>query len=97
MAIGGANYLTFRGASDGDQETTSSGGSSKTPTSTKVKSALNLNKPPGAGAVGSGGTNTAASYKKGGKVKHTGKAHLHEGERVLTRKQARRYEARKRV
>ena len=37
-----------------------------------------------------------ASYRKGGKVKHTGPAKLHKGERVLTAKQARKYEKRKR-
>ena len=31
------------------------------------------------------------SYKRGGKVKHTGKAYLHKGERVLTKRQARKY------
>jgi hypothetical protein len=31
------------------------------------------------------------SFKKGGKVKKTGLAKLHEGERVLTRKQAKKY------
>lgn len=33
-----------------------------------------------------------ASYKHGGKVKRTGPARLHKGERVLNRKQARKYE-----
>lgn len=31
------------------------------------------------------------SYKKGGRVKRTGLAKVHKGERVLTRKQARKY------
>jgi hypothetical protein len=35
-------------------------------------------------------------FKHGGKVKRTGKAKVHKGERVLTKKQAKRYEKRKR-
>jgi hypothetical protein len=33
----------------------------------------------------------APSYARGGRVRKTGLARLHKGERVLTRKQARRY------
>ena len=42
----------------------------------------------------SGGDTDAmpASYKKGGKVRKTGKAQVHKGERVLNRKQTRKYE-----
>lgn len=36
-------------------------------------------------------------YKKGGMVKKTGKALVHKGERVLTKKQAKKYNARKRA
>jgi len=36
------------------------------------------------------------SYKRGGKVKRSGKARVHKGERVLTKAQAKRYEKRKR-
>jgi hypothetical protein len=36
------------------------------------------------------------SYKKGGKVKKTGLAKLHKGERVLTKKQAKKYDKMKR-
>jgi len=32
------------------------------------------------------------SYKRGGKVKRSGKAKVHRGERVLTRKQTKEYE-----
>jgi hypothetical protein len=32
-----------------------------------------------------------ASYKRGGKVKKTGPAKLHKGERVLTKRQAAKY------
>lgn len=35
-------------------------------------------------------------FKKGGKVRKTGLAKVHKGERVLNRKQARKYEAKKR-
>lgn len=34
------------------------------------------------------------SYRKGGKVKRTGLARVHKGERVLTRKQTRKYKSR---
>lgn len=33
-----------------------------------------------------------ASYKKGGKVERTGPAKLHKGERVLNRKQTKKYD-----
>ena len=33
-----------------------------------------------------------ASYKKGGKVRKTGPARLHKGERVLNKKQTKKYE-----
>jgi hypothetical protein len=36
-------------------------------------------------------------YKKGGTVKKTGLAKVHKGERVLTKKQAKKYSARKRA
>jgi hypothetical protein len=36
------------------------------------------------------------TYKKGGKVKKTGLAKVHKGERVLTKKQNKKYESRKR-
>jgi hypothetical protein len=36
----------------------------------------------------------AGSYKRGGKVKRTGLARVHKGERVLTRAQAKRYKRR---
>lgn len=44
------------------------------------------------GGVGGGGMDTddIDSYRRGGKVKRTGPAFLHKGERVLTRSQARR-------
>jgi len=35
------------------------------------------------------------SAKRGGKVKRTGMAKIHRGERVLTKKQARKYESKK--
>jgi hypothetical protein len=39
-----------------------------------------------------GGTNTTGqNYKRGGKVRKTGLAKVHAGERVLTKKQAKRY------
>ena len=38
---------------------------------------------------------TAGSFKRGGKVRRTGKARVHKGERVLTAKQARRYEGKR--
>ena len=49
--------------------------------------------------TGDPGTEVAAppSAKKGSKVKHTGKMLVHKGERVLNRKQTRKYEARKRA
>jgi len=37
------------------------------------------------------GRPTLGSYKKGGKVRKTGKYKLHAGERVLTKRQARKY------
>ena len=44
-----------------------------------------------------GGKNTeAGEFKRGGKVKRTGRALVHKGERVLTAKQARKYDRRKR-
>lgn len=33
-----------------------------------------------------------SSYSKGGKVKRSGRAKVHKGERVLTKKQTRKYE-----
>lgn len=36
------------------------------------------------------------SYKRGGKVKKTGKALVHKGERVLTKKQAQKFKSKKR-
>lgn len=36
-------------------------------------------------------------YKRGGTVKKTGRALVHKGERVLTKKQAKKYSARKRA
>lgn len=39
--------------------------------------------------------NKIPSYKRGGKVKKTGLAKLHKGERVLTKKQARLYKKKK--
>jgi hypothetical protein len=41
-------------------------------------------------------TITAGSYKRGGKVKKTGRAKVHKGERVLTKKQAAKYTRMKR-
>ena len=35
------------------------------------------------------------SYKKGGKVKKTGMAKVHKGERVLTKKQTKKFDAKK--
>jgi hypothetical protein len=39
-------------------------------------------------------TSGVPSYKKGGKVRKTGLARLHKGERVLTKKQAKHYKKR---
>jgi hypothetical protein len=53
----------------------------------------------GAGSSASSGGSSAsdiASYKRGGRVRKTGKAKLHKGEKVLTRRQARRYAAKRR-
>ncbi len=56
----------------------------------------------GGGSSG-GGTNTddpgapGQSFKRGGKVKKTGRAKVHKGERVLTAKQSRKYGRRKRA
>jgi hypothetical protein len=36
------------------------------------------------------------SYKKGGRVRHSGKAMLHKGERVLNKKQAKRHRSKQR-
>ena len=38
---------------------------------------------------------TVGSYKKGGKVKKTGLAMVHKGERVLTKKQTKKFDKRK--
>ena len=43
-----------------------------------------------------GSDSEMASFKKGGKVKKTGPAYLHKGERVLNTKQARKYKGGKR-
>jgi len=43
----------------------------------------------GPGSVG------LSSFKRGGKVKKTGPAKVHKGERVLNKKQARKYEKKK--
>jgi hypothetical protein len=46
---------------------------------------------------GSGGDgNSAGSFKRGGRVRRTGRARVHKGERVLTAKQARKYEGKRR-
>jgi hypothetical protein len=42
------------------------------------------------------GPGYAGGFKRGGKVKKTGIAKVHKGERVLTKKQAKKYSARKR-
>lgn len=39
-----------------------------------------------------GGWRIHTGYKRGGKVKRTGMARVHRGERVLTKKQAKKYE-----
>lgn len=50
------------------------------------------------GGSDSGGDNAyTQEFKKGGRVRKTGLAKVHKGERVLTRKQARKYAARKKV
>ena len=54
------------------------------------RSRLRLNKPVPKSYGGSGEESTG-SYKHGGKVKRTGPAKLHKGERVLTKKQAKKY------
>lgn len=41
-------------------------------------------------------SSSIASYKRGGKVRKTGLARLHKGERVLTKKQTRRYDKQRR-
>ena len=38
-----------------------------------------------------------SEYEHGGKVRKTGRAKVHKGERVLTKRQARKYEKRKRA
>jgi hypothetical protein len=43
-------------------------------------------------SYGGTGKETGDTYKHGGKVRRTGKARVHKGERVLTRKQARKYD-----
>ena len=53
------------------------------------RSRLRLNKPVPKSYGGSG--EDADSYKRGGKVKRTGPAKLHKGERVLTKRQAKKY------
>jgi len=42
------------------------------------------------GDTGTGGSDMD-SYKRGGKVRKTGAAYLHKGERVLTKRQAKRW------
>jgi len=45
----------------------------------------------GGGGIAEKQRETADSYKRGGKVKRTGMARVHKGERVLTKRQAKRY------
>ena len=75
----------------------------KNETVKKIKSKLGgKGKDDGGGEGGGGGGGSAAdemgaetsgvpSYKKGGKVRKTGLARLHKGERVLNKSQAKRY------
>lgn len=51
-----------------------------------------------AGGVGedTSGKSNLKEFKSGGKVKKTGPAKLHKGERVLTKKEAKRYKKRSR-
>jgi hypothetical protein len=51
------------------------------------------------GRQGSGETpyeGTLPGFKRGGRVKRTGLARVHKGEKVLTKKQARRYRSKRR-
>lgn len=75
---GFADKYKKRKRGGGDQKETNSGGG-------------------GASDSGGGGEMSGApagSFKRGGKVRRTGKARVHKGERVLTAKQAKRYEKR---
>lgn len=67
----------------------------------KQRNKPKMNTPPAGSSDASSGGNTddpatPGSFKYGGKVKKTGKARVHKGERVLTKKQARKYDSKKR-
>jgi hypothetical protein len=59
----------------------------------KLKGLLRKKKKP---PVTQGDSYDPLSFKRGGKVKRTGLARVHKGERVLTTKQAQRYRAKRR-
>lgn len=61
-----------------------------------ISGAAKKRKSDGGGGGGDDGTaagiaSLVGSYKRGGKVKRTGLAKVHKGERVLTKKQQKRY------
>lgn len=89
---GGGSRQTSTGGSDGDDSIGHGGFLSKmihrgAKNGTKIG---DMDKRPAtrSSSDSSGGYD---NYKRGGRVRKTGLARLHKGERVLTRKQARRY------
>jgi len=60
----------------------------------KRKQKMSNSKAPAESGTRSSGADEMGSYKRGGKVRKTGRAKVHKGERVLTAKQAKRYEKR---
>ena len=59
----------------------------------KIKSKIK-GKPQTSASVDEGAGSDFPSYKRGGRVKKTGLARLHKGERVLTTRQAKRFRGR---
>lgn len=92
-------YNQGRKKTDDDSSSGSSGGgANKTPSTTdnlktiigKIRSKLGRRKP-SVGDDSDSNLATPRTLRRGGKVRKTGMALVHKGERMLTRKQAKRY------
>lgn len=74
-------------------------GSMAVPMAQKIGQKIHNKAPQSASASSSSNTDDPGDvpqFKKGGMVKRTGLAKVHKGERVLTKKQAKKYNGRKR-